>query len=332
MKESKSLSLLVQKFFSEYLITQRQASKHTIVSYRDCFSLLFHYAQKQYKKSASYIEIENLNVNFISSFLIYLEKDRGICIRSRNQRLAAIHSFFHYITLYVPEHLELIKQVLSIPIKRYQRKVVTYLNQEEIEVLLNTPDRNTWIGRRDHILLMLMIQTGFRVSEVTQLCYKDITMSQGAYIRCTGKGRKERCTPITKQLVKLLKSWISENNFNQNDTVFPTIKGNMMSSDSIQYLLNKYINIARKKCSSLLLKNVSPHVLRHTTAIQLLNAGVDHAMIALWLGHESIETTRIYLEADLSIKEKLIIDFAPIKTQRKRFIADDRLLDFLHTL
>jgi len=332
MKQSKSLSSLVQQFFSEYLLTQRQASRHTVASYRDCFSLLLHYAQEQYHKCAASIELEDLNAQFISRFLTHLEKTREVCIRSRNQRLAAIRSFFHYIALYVPEHIELIQQVLAIPAKRYQRKVVTFLNHDEIECVLKVPDRSTWIGRRDHALLMLMIQTGLRVSEVTRLYYRDLNLTHGPHIRCTGKGRKERCTPLTKQMVKVLRSWLSENNLKQTDPVFPNVNGGMMSSDAIQYLLSKYVATASEKCPSLTRKRVSPHVLRHTAAMQLLNAGVDHAMIALWLGHESVETTQIYLEADISLKEKLIESFAPLKVHRGRYVADDRLLGFLRAI
>ena len=332
MNQSKSLSLLVQQFFSEYLLTQRQASRHTVASYRDCFSLLLHYAQEQYHKSAVSIEMEDLNAQFITRFLTHLEKTRGVCIRSRNQRLAAIRSFFHYIALYVPEHIDLIQQVLAIPTKRYQRNVVTFLNHDEIECLLETPERNTWIGRRDHALLMLMIQTGLRVSEVTRLCYRDLNLTDGPYIRCTGKGRKERCTPLTKQMVKVLRSWLSENSLNQTDPVFPNVNGRTMSSDAVQYLLSKYVDSASEKCPSLTRKRVSPHVLRHTAAMQLLNAGVDHAMIALWLGHESVETTQIYLEANLSMKEKLLESFAPMKVHRGRYLANDQLLGFLRAI
>lgn len=332
MTQPRSLSSLVQQFFSEYLITQRQVSMHTVGSYRDCFSQLLQYAQEQCHRPAASIELEELNARFVTSFLAHLENDRGVCVRSRNQRLAAIHSFFHYIALYVPENIELIRQVLAIPAKRYQRKVITYLTHEEIECLLQIPDRNSWIGRRDHALLMLMIQTGLRVSEVTHLCCQDLFLENGAHIRCSGKGRKDRCTPILKQMVRVLKSWISENNFTQTDSLFPSVNGGSMSSDAVQYLVSKHAAFAAKRCRSLKSKRVTPHVLRHTAAMELLQAGIDHAMIALWLGHESVETTQIYLEADLSLKEKLLESFAPVKVHRGRYIADDKLLDFLRAI
>jgi len=323
---------LVQQFFSEYLINQRESSSHTVASYRDCFSLLLHYAQNHYHKPVASIELEHLNAQFIAGFLTHLEKDRGVCIRSRNQRLAAIHSFFHHIALYVPERSELIRQVLAIPAKRYQRKVVTFLDDHEIDCLLKAPDRSTWIGGRDHALLMLMIQTGLRLSEVTRLCCRDLNLSLGPYVRCTGKGRKERCTPLTKQMVKVLKSWFAANKFEQTDPVFPNTNGGVMSADAVQYLLSKYVTAVGENCPSLTRKRVSPHVLRHTAAMQLLEAGIDHAMIALWLGHESVETTQIYLEASLSLKEKLLESFAPVTVQRGRFVADAGLLSFLRAI
>lgn len=332
MKQPRSLSSLVQQFFTDYLLTQRQVSEHTVASYRDGFSLLLQYAQKQYHRPASSLELQDLNARFIASFLNHLEKNRGVCVRSRNQRLAVIHSFFHYIALYVPEHIELIRQVLAIPTKRYQRKVITYLNHDEIECLLQTPDRSTWIGRRDHAVLMLMIQTGLRVSEVTTLRCQDLILSSGPHIRCTGKGRKERCTPLMKQLVKVLKSWLKENDFKQTDPLFPSVKGGPMSSDAVQYLVGKYAAIAAKKSPSLSGKRVSPHVLRHTAAMELLQAGIDHAMIALWLGHESVETTQVYLEANLTLKEKLLESFAPVRVKKGRYVADDRLLTFLRAI
>ena len=332
MKPSRSLSSLIQQFFAEYLLTQRRVSPHTIASYRDSFSQLLQYAQEQYHRPASSIELEDLNAPFVASFLTHLEKDRGICVRSRNQRLAAIHSFFHYIALYVPEKMELIRQILAIPVKRYQRKIITYLNHDEIECLLRTPDRSTWIGRRDHAVLMLMIQTGLRVSETTKLCCQDLVLTSGPHIRCTGKGRKERCTPLLKQMVKVLKSWLTENDFKQADPLFPSVNGGSMSSDAVQYLVGKHATIAAKKCPSLTSKRVSPHVLRHTAAMELLQAGIDHAMIALWLGHESVETTQIYLEADLTLKEKLLESFTPVRVNKGRYVAKDQLLGFLQTL
>ena len=332
MNQPKTLAFLVQQFFSEYLVNQRKSSDHTVASYRDCFSLLLHYAQHHYHRPAAQIELDDLNAPFIAGFLAHLEKERGVCVRTRNQRLAAIHSFFHHIALYVPERSDLIRRVLAIPAKRYQRKVVTFLERDEIDQLLQAPNRTTWIGRRDHALLMLMIQTGLRVSEVTRLCREDLSLALAPHLRCAGKGRKQRCTPLTKQMVKVLKSWLAKNELKDRDPVFPSVNGGMMSSDAVQYLLTKYVRTAAKDCPSLERKRVSPHVLRHTAAMQLLDAGIDHAMIALWLGHESIETTQIYLEASLSLKQRLLDSFAPVPVQRGRFVAEEGLLEFLRAI
>ena len=332
MKRSKSFSSLVQQFFTEYLLNQRQVSTHTIASYRDGFSQLLRYAQEHYHRPASSIELEDLNAQFITSFLTHLEQDRGVCVRSRNQRLAAIHSFYHYIALYVPEHIELIRKVLAIPSKRYHRKVITYLDHEEVECLLQMPDRSTWIGRRDHTLLMLLVQTGLRVSEATSLSCRDLILTPAPHIRCTGKGRKDRCTPLMKQMVVILKRWITENEVKQTDHLFPSVNAGPMSADAVQYLVRKYAALATKRCPSLIGKHISPHVLRHTAAMELLQAGIDNSMIALWLGHESVETTQMYLEADLTMKEKLLGKLAPVKNNSGRFVPDDKLMGFLRTI
>lgn len=332
MNSSRNLSSLLQQFFTEYLINQRKASQNTIASYRDCFCLLLRYAQQRFKKPPVALEISNLNAQFISDFLNHLEKDRGVCTRSRNQRLATIHSFFRYISLYAPEHIGLIQQVLAIPSKRYEKKMVKFLDRSEIDSLLEVPDRKTWIGRRNHALIMLMIQTGLRVSELTKLCYQDVVLGSGAYIRCRGKGRKERFTPLMKQMVVILKTWLKEGDYGPLDPLFPSTRGGSLSNDAVQYLLAKYAVTAQKKCSSLKRKRIAPHVLRHTAAMQMFQAGVDRSMIALWLGHESVETTQIYLDADLTMKEKILEKIAPFKMPKGRYIPDDQLLSFLSSL
>ena len=332
MNSSRNLSSLLQEFFTEYLINQRRASQNTIASYRDSFCLLLKYAQQRFKKPPVALELSNLDAGFISEFLNHLEKDRGVCARSRNQRLAAIRSFFRYISLYVTERLELIQQVLAIPSKRYEKKIVEFLDQSEIDSLLEVPDRKAWIGRRDHALLMLMIQTGVRVSELTGLCYQDVVLGPGAYIRCRGKGRKERCTPLMKQTIGVLRAWLKEGNYGPADTLFPSSRGGPLSTDAVESLLTKYVATAQEKCSSLKRKNISPHVLRHTAAMQMFQAGIDRSMIAIWLGHESAETTQIYLDANLSMKEKLLEKMVPLKVRKGRYRADDQLLTFLKSL
>lgn len=332
MKTERNLSSLIQEFFTEYLINQRRVSQNTIASYRDTFCLLLRYAEKQYKKPPIALLLRDLDARFISKFLIHIEKDRNVGVRSRNQRLAAIHSFFHFISLYVPEQIGLIQQVLAIPSKRCEKKNVTFLKRPEIDSLLDIPDRQTWIGRRDHALLLLLIQTGLRVSELTTLRGKDVMLESVAYVHCTGKGRKERCTPLTIETVRVLKTWVKENNHNPTDFLFHSTRANQLNTDTVRKLLTKYVVIAQKSCSSLKNKRVTPHVLRHTAAMQMLEAGIGSEMIALWLGHESPDTTQIYLEADLSMKEKLLEKMKPIKVRKGRFKADDRLLAFLKGL
>ncbi len=327
----KTLSALLESFFINRLMNEMQASQHTIESYRDTFRMLLEFSKEKLQKQPSKLELKDLNATFINDFLNDLEDKRGITPRSRNQRLSAIRSFYKYIAFKVPEYSLLINRVLSIPNKRHGNNLVTYLQEAEMKELLKAPDINTWIGRRDHALLATAIQTGLRVSELTAIKTNDLHLGTGAYVRCNGKGRKERCTPLSRQTAKLLKSWIKENNSNLL-FLFPNIHGKRLSSDSVQYLISKYAKIAEIRCASLMKKKVSPHVLRHTTAMELLQAGVDRSVIALWLGHEQVETTQIYLEADLKMKEKILKRIVPAKIQTGRFQAGDKLLSFLKEL
>lgn len=327
-----SLPSLIESFFVERLISQRQASQHTIASYRDTFRLLFKLIQVRLKKAPSLVHLEDLNPELILEFLKDLEINRGCSVRSRNQRLSALRSFFHYLAFKVPEKSGLIQQVLAIPKKRHDKAVIDFLNQTEIEALLATPNQQTWIGRRDFLLLSLAIQTGLRLSEITGLCWNNICLGHGANVRVVGKGRKERAIPLSKELKLKLKSWQRYEKPLPITPVFPSRHGSNLSSDAVQRLLLKYVGIAIKKCPSLKMKNVSPHVLRHSTAMRLLQSGVGQSVIALWLGHESIETTQIYLNADLKMKEKVLKKVAPLKNQYKRYQPSDQLLTFLEGL
>jgi len=328
----KDLSSLIQNFFIEYLNIQRQTSHHTISSYRDTFCLLLRFAKDFYKKQPILLKINDINSTFIRKFLNHLEKNRGVTARTRNQRLAAIRSFFRYISIYLPDYIDSIHQILAIPDKRYEKKIVKFLESSEIESLLDIPNRKTWIGRRDYAILMLMIQTGLRVSELTMLHSKDIKLDTISYVHCIGKGRKERTIPLTKEMKSILQDWFKECNHEPLEPLFSNSRGGFLSSDTIQYLLSKYVKIAQQKCSSLKDKNISPHVLRHTTAVNMLNAGIDRSMIALWLGHESIETTQIYLDSNIKMKEKILEKLLPIKTASIRYKPDDDLLKFLTNL
>ena len=332
MKTNNHLPGLIEAFFTDRLMRQRQASPNTIASYRDSFCLLFKFAKQRLNKEPSNLSIEDLNAAFIGSFLNHIEKDRGNCARSRNLRLAAIHSFFKYIELQDPSHSALIQRVLAIPTKRYERKPINYLTRPEIIALLAAPDQTTWGGRRDSALLHLAIQTGLRVSELIGLTCKDIVLDSGAHVRCKGKGRKERCTPLGKKLVSILRSWLRERSGQPDDPLFPNTRGGFLSRDGVEYLLAKHVSVAGQKSPSIQKKRVSPHVLRHTAAMELLQHGVDLTVIALWLGHESPETTQIYVQANLKMKEKALAKTTPVNVKPGRYQPKDQLLAFLKSL
>lgn len=332
MKTNNHLPALIEAFFTDRLIRQRQASPNTIASYRDSFCLLFKFAKQRLNKEPSNLSIEDLNAAFIGSFLNHIEKDRGNCARSRNLRLAAIHSFFKYIALQDPNHSALIQRVLAIPTKRYERKPIDFLTKPEIKALLAAPDQTTWGGRRDSALLHLAIQTGLRVSELVGLTCKDIVLDSGAHVRCKGKGRKERCTPLGKKLMSIIRSWLRERSGQPDDPLFPNRRGGFLSRDGVEYLLAKHVAVAGQTCPSIRKKSVSPHALRHTAAMELLQHGVDLMVIALWLGHESPETTQIYLQANLKMKEKALAKTMPVNVKPGRYQPKDQLLAFLKSL
>ena len=327
-----NLAMLLEKFFTERMMHQMRASSNTIASYRDTFILLLRYTTKHLKKQPSELMIKDLSADLISHFLDDLEKTRGIQVRCRNVRLSAIRSFFKYLFYQVPESSSLISQVLAIPNKKFTKKVIHYLTREEVDALLQVPDQRTWIGRRDFVLMVIAIQTGLRLSELTQLKKENINLGPVAYIRCLGKGRKERYTPLNHLSVKVLRKWFKELENSSFDFVFPTFYGKRMSPDNFRYLLEKYTKVAQLSCPSLKNKRVSPHIFRHTAAMQFLQAGIDLSTIAIWLGHESVETTQMYLEADLAIKEAVLKRIQPVNAKLKRYKADDQLESFLKNL
>lgn len=327
-----SFSTLLQSFFTNRLINQRQVSTHTIAAYRDTFRLLLAFAQKEFNKSPSQLELDDLNAPFIGAFLDHIQTNRYNGSRTRNLRLTAIRSFFKYVAFQEPSRSAHIQRVLAIPTKRQDRPLIDFLIYPEIQALLAAPDRTTWTGRRDQALLMLAIQTGLRLSEFIGIRRRDIVLTSGTYVRCYGKGRKERCTPLTKQSVAVMRTWLKERGGSDDDVVFPNARGTQISPDGVQYLLAKHVAKARETCPSLKEKRVSPHVLRHTAAMELLQAGVDHSVIALWLGHESSETTSIYLQANLALKEKILEKTRPLDVKAGRYRPTDKLLQFLKAL
>jgi integrase/recombinase XerD len=332
MKIEPDFSSLLQSFFTDRLMHQRQASPHTIASYRDTFRMLLAFVEQRLKKAPSTLRLEDLDVSFVGAFLAHLEKERGNTARSRNVRLAALHSFFRYVALHDPVHVALAQRVLAIPAKRYHRKQIQFLTRPEIEVLIGAPDQNTRAGRRDRTLLLVAVQTGLRLSELIGLRCEDVVLGVGAHVRCTGKGRKERCTPLRKETAAALRAWILDRNGQPGDPVFPNGRGRVLSSDGVEYILAKHVATARQRYPGLQKKRITPHVLRHTAAMELLQSGVDRSVIALWLGHESMETTQIYLHADLELKERALAKTSPLGAPTRRYRPDDKLLAFLKSL
>jgi integrase/recombinase XerD len=327
-----ALAPTLQAWFTDRLIAQRDASPHTIAAYRDTLRLLLDYAEHRLGHQPCQLDIAELDAPLIAGFLDHLERERQNSTRTRNLRLAAIHSLFRYAAHRHPEHAEDIARVLAIPPKRADRAIVTFLDDIEIQALLDTPERTTWTGRRDHALLLTAIQTGLRASELTGLRCGDVQLTTGPHVRCAGKGRKNRITPLTPTTTAVLEVWLAERAGNPDDPVFPTARGGRLSRDGLDHRLTKYIEIATQRCPTLHEKHVTPHTLRHTAAMQLLHAGVDTTVIALWLGHERVETTQIYLHADLALKERAIARTTPPDTRPERYKPPDTLLAFLDAL
>jgi site-specific recombinase XerD len=327
-----SFAPLLERFFTQRLMQQRQASPHTISSYRDTFRQFLKFAQQRLHKSPSRIGLEQIDAPLIVEFLNDLEKHRGVSIRSRNLRLTAIHSFFRYAALEAPANSAQIQRVLAIPSKRFTRTLVSFLTRPEVDALLAAPDQCTWSGRRDHAFLLVAVQTGLRLSEMTGLKREDLILGTGAHVRVIGKGRKERCTPITKSTLAVLKAWLREPQRGDGDVLFPSAKGARLTVHGVQYLLNKHRETAAMVCPSLKQKRVTVHRLRHTMAMDLLQAGVRRSVIALWLGHESVETTQIYLEATLAMKEQALAKTSPFCGKPGRYRPADQLLAFLDSL
>jgi len=332
MKTEPDFSALLQAYFTDRLIAQKNASPHTVASHRDTFRLLLGFAQKALKKSPTALAVADLDAPFIGRFLDHVEKDRGNTPQTRNVRLAAIHSFFNYLALQQPSMGALAQRVLAIPGKRHKTKPVDFLTRDEIDALVAAPNQSIWAGRRDHTLLLVAVQTGLRASELVGLRCQDVVLGVGAHVRCLGKGRKERCTPLRKDAAAALRRWLQERNGQLSDVVFPNAQGYPLSRDGVEYLLAKHLATARLACPSLNNKRVSPHVLRHSTAMELLQHGVDRSVIALWLGHESIDTTQVYIHANLALKEEALAKTDPLRGRLGRYRPSDKLLAFLQAL
>lgn len=327
-----SFAALLERFFTQRLMQQRQASPHTISSYRDTFRQFLKFTEQRIHKAPSQLKFEEIDAPLIMAFLDSLEEHHRVSARSRNLRLTAIRSFFRFAAFEAPAHSAQIQRVLAIPGKRFTRTLVQFLTRAEVDALLAAPDQSTWSGRRDHAFILLAAQTGLRLSEMTGLKREDIILGAGAHVRVIGKGRKERCTPIARSTRVVLKSWLREPQRGIGHILFPNGKGDRLSVHGVQYLLNKHRMTASRVCPSLKHKRVTVHRLRHTAAMDLLQAGVDRSVIALWLGHERVETTQIYLEATLAMKEKALAKTSPPQGRRGRYRPGDRLLAFLSSL
>jgi integrase/recombinase XerD len=323
---------LLQRFFTDRLVRQRQASPHTIAAYRDTFRLVLHFVADRLRRSPSALTMEDLSPAVVTDFLEHLGRDRHNASRTRNARLAAIHAFAQFVALEEPAYALLCQRLLAIPNRRFERKVIAFLTPAEAAALLAAPDPSTWIGLRDRVLLLVALQTGLRVSELIGLRREDLTLGPGGHLRCTGKGRKERCTPLRCEVASALEAWLRRHPGRPADPVFPGPRGAPLSRDAVERLVARHAQVAAAHCDSLRGKRVTPHVLRHTTAMDLLTHGIDRAVIALWLGHESVETTQMYLHADLQLKEEALARTTPLPHVRPRFRPSDRLLAFLEGL
>ena len=322
----------LQSFFTDRLAQQRQASPRTIAAYRDTMRLLLTFVHDQSGKLPAQLDWDDLDAAVISAFLNHLELDRHNSIRTRNLRLTAIRSLFSYAALRHPEHALAIQRVLAIPPKRFDKRIVSFLSPVEVDALLAAPDQTRWEGRRDRVLLLLAVQTGLRVSELTGLNCGDVSLSHGPSVRCEGKGRKQRAVPLSAPTAALLRSWLRERAGGPADPLFSTRTGRRLSRDAVALRVSTHAEVADEQCPSLVGKKVHPHVLRHSCAMSLLNAGVDTSVIALWLGHAGVRSTDAYVHADISIKEKALALTTPAAARPGRYRPTDKMLAFLESL
>lgn len=323
---------LVQDFFLRRLIDQRGASARTIESYRDAFELLFAFITRRSGKDPSALQMTDLDAPLVLDFLDYLETERGNCVRTRNARLAAIHSFMRYASVRDPASLAVTQRVLAIPSKRFDRPVLGYLSREQVAAILAAPDRRTWCGHRDAVLLATLYNTGARVSEITGLRVRDVLLDRQTAVHLHGKGRKQRVIPLWKSTARELRSWLRRSQLQPDAALFPNRAGGQLTRSGVRDRLDRAVATAQRRCPSLQGRPVSPHTLRHSTAVHLLESGVDLSVIAMWLGHASPATTHQYLDADLAAKEAVLRHLTDPGTTRTRYRPGDRLLTFLETL
>lgn len=334
MKEKTDISLatLIQNFFCQRLMSQRSASSQTIASYRDTFCLLFRYAKEMMKKEPADLVLTDINADFVLKFLDYLEMKRGNCQRTRNLRLAAIRSFMNYISYQIPGSLSVIGQVLAIPLKKFNRPFLEFLTRDEVEAIIEAPDKLTFSGYRDFVMFMTMYNTGARVSEIIRLKVCDINLEGRASILIHGKGRKQRIVPLWNSTKHHLKNWLFQIKSDPGGPIFPSRCGKPLSRSGVEYRLRLATRKAAEKFPSLKKRRISPHTFRHTTALHLLQSGVDITVIALWLGHESPATTHLYVETDMTMKENALKKLQDPSLKSVRYKPSDSILSFLESL
>ena len=323
---------LVRDFFADRLVNQQNVSPHTIAAYRDTFRLLLMFVQRDRKRSVDQLTLDDLNAPTVLAFLNDLQTTRGNAVRTRNARLAAIRVFVAYAASRDPSALLLAQRILAIPRKRFDRPLLGYLTRTEVDALLAAPNPTDWSGRRDRVLFSLMYNTGVRVSEAVGVQRGDILLGPCSSVRIRGKGRKERSVPLWKTTARLLESWLAEIDGHDRDPVFPNRFGQPMSRSGVEDRLERAVSTATRICPSLAGKNVTPHTLRHTTAMHLQQSGVDVTVIALWLGHENLETTHHYVEADLEMKRRVLDRLNEPPGKIPRLAKANKLLDFLNRL
>jgi site-specific recombinase XerD len=326
------LSPLIQGFFAKRLVAQLNASEHTISAYRDTFKIFLGFASARCKKAPVKLTVDDVTADCVGEFLEMLETERGNTPRTRNARLAAIRSFFKYVAINEPSQIFVCQRVLAMPSKRYDKLTLTFLNDKESNALLAAPDKSTWLGRRDHLILLVALRTGFRVSELVNLNREDVQLDPESNVRCVGKGRKERVTPVGKGTAKHIRAWLNEERGHDKGPLFTSRKGGRLSCDAVQGIVARHSRSAAATCPSMVDKRVSPHVLRHSAAMALLLAGNDPIVIALWLGHSSLETTQIYIHADMRMKERALAKLSSPDEELVTFKPDDTLMAFLDRL
>ncbi len=328
-----TLSALLQRFFTGHLTVSFGASPHAIASYRDSVRLLLRFAARQRGCQPTDLEFGDLDADMIGSFLSHLEEERDCSPASRNVRLAAIRSFFRFVANREPRHLHQCRQILAIPGKRHDRPAVTWLDRDETAALVGAPDTGSWIGRRDRCLLALALQTGLRVSEIIALTHDDIRLGDGAHVHCWGKGRKERAVPLRKDAIVEIEAWMAGNPGRPPDApLFATRRGTALSRDAVERIVKRHVATAARACPPLGDKRVTCHSLRHSAAMELLRSEVDCEVIALWLGHESLESTQIYLHADLELKERAMERTRPADVPAGRYRPPDNVMAYLDGL